>query len=98
MVNQYKTTVQTVHLAARTHTQKSKGTVGLSPARRNPPSYLRRPDLRITALIVHTPRPMAPGQDHHRHGERRGTMYTAKDSDTRPRSLGFRLIYMAGVG
>ena len=27
---------------------------------------------------------MAPGQDHHRHGERRGTMCTAKDSDTRP--------------
>ena len=28
MVNQYKTTIQAVHLAARTHTQKSKDTVG----------------------------------------------------------------------
>ena len=24
---------------------------------------------RITALLVDAPRPMAPGQDHHRHGE-----------------------------
>ena len=28
MVNQYETTIQAVHIAARTHTQKSKGTVG----------------------------------------------------------------------
>ena len=41
----------------------------LSPARRSPPSHLLRPDFWITALLVHAPRPMAPGQDHHRHGE-----------------------------
>ena len=28
MVNQYATTIQAVHIAARTHTQQSKGTVG----------------------------------------------------------------------
>ena len=28
MVNQYESTIQAVHIAARTHTQKSKGTVG----------------------------------------------------------------------
>ena len=28
MVNQYETTIQAVHAAARSHTQKSKGTVG----------------------------------------------------------------------
>ena len=28
MVSQYETTIQAVHSAARTHTQKSKGTVG----------------------------------------------------------------------
>ena len=28
MVNQYESTITAVHLAARTHTQKSKGTVG----------------------------------------------------------------------
>ena len=48
---------------------RSRASSRLSPARRSPPSHLLRPDFRITALPVHASRPMAPGQDHHRHGE-----------------------------
>ena len=65
MVSQYETTIQAVHSAARTHTQKSKGTVGPAvdyrPQGRSPPSHLSRPNLRIIALSIHAPRPMAPG-------------------------------------
>ena len=42
MVNQYETTIQAVRSAARTHTQKSKGTVDLqlTIARKEKPSQL----------------------------------------------------------
>ena len=62
-----------MHSAVRTHTQKSKGTVGPAvdhrPQEEALPVISAGPNLRIAALFVHASRPMAPGPDHHRHGE-----------------------------
>ena len=69
MVNQYESTIQEVHKAARTHTQMSKGTVG-APVDYRPqggalPVISPRTHFRVTALSVHATRPMAPGQNSH---------------------------------
>ena len=51
VVNQYESTTQEVHKAARTHTQRSKGAAG--------PTMDYRPQ--GDALPVHATRPLAPG-------------------------------------
>ena len=64
MVSQYETTIQAVHSAVRTRTQRSKGTVGPAvdyrPQGEVLPRHLGGPSLRIVASFIHAPRPMAP--------------------------------------
>ena len=59
MVNQYESTIQEVHKAARIHTQMSKGTAGATadyrPQGEALPSNISRIDLRVTALPIHSP-------------------------------------------
>ena len=53
MVNQYESTIQEVHKAARIHTQMSKGTAGAPADYRPQGGALPRIDLRVTALPIH---------------------------------------------
>ena len=64
MVSQYETTIQAVHSAARTHTQRSKGTVGPAVDYRPQGEALPVISADLTSELlhwfIHAPRPMAP--------------------------------------
>ena len=53
MVSQYETTIQAVHSAARTHTQKSKGTVGPAVAYRPQGEALPVISADLTSELLH---------------------------------------------
>ena len=64
MVSQYETTIQAVHSAARTHTQRSKGTAGPAVDYRPQGEALPVISADLTSELLHClstlPEPMAP--------------------------------------
>ena len=73
MVNQYESTIQAVHIAARTHTQKSKGTVGPAVDYRPQGEALPVISSDLTSELLHClstlPDPWPLAKIDHRHGE-----------------------------